>query len=120
MLVGWARSVLDGFWGPDIYSYSLTADEKMLITKGIYSRSRHPVYFGEIMMATGTWLVANSWWFIIFASAVLLIYMWRARREDQDLMERFPEEPLSVDQPDYFHYRRTTRFMIPVKKRRAS
>lgn len=103
-LVGAARCVLDGHWGPHIYKYHIE-DHNCLKTSGIFKNTRHPVFFGQMLMTGGTFLLANNWWIIIFPIATVLLNIWRARREEADLKKRFGKE--------FTDYRDKTSFMIP-------
>ena len=77
-------------------------EEKHLVTKGIYSKIRNPMYLGTILMHIGFPLVFGS--MLTLASAVLWIpqiFLWRFW-EEQDLEKRFGEE--------YIRYKKRTLF----------
>lgn len=103
-MVSWARAVLDGYWGPNIYEYKHPEDN-ILICNGIYSYIRHPVYFGQALMALGTLFFSNSWIFFIFPFFIIIINLFRAKNEEKDLQERFSTK--------FITYKRTTDFMVP-------
>ncbi len=102
-LLSLARIALNGFWGPDIYNYG-SGDK--LVTDGIYGKIRHPVYLGQILMTIGTFLLANNWLIAIMPSLLIVTNIIRAKREDNDLLERFGEE--------FKNYKETKPFMIPL------
>lgn len=103
IVVGLARARLNGYWGPHIYQYE-GADNR-LIMDGIYSRIRHPVYCGQVMMATGTMFLADSLVFVIFPVGLLALNFLRIRKEDADLLERFAD--------DFPGYKDKIRALIP-------
>lgn len=102
--VAWARAVLDGYWGPNIYKYKQPEDN-ILIRNGIYAYIRHPVYLGQILMTIGTLCLSNSLVFVFFPVFVIPITVYRACKEDRELLERFGDE--------FVEYKRTTESMIP-------
>jgi protein-S-isoprenylcysteine O-methyltransferase Ste14 len=98
-----ARITLNGFWGGGIYKYE--PNFKEFVHTGLYGHVRHPVYFGQILLALGMILVMNIWvlWFFpIFAALFNII---RARAEEVDLHER-------IGAP-YEAYRKRTQFILP-------
>lgn len=102
--VSWARAVLDGYWGPNIYKYKHEKDN-ILICNGVYRHIRHPVYFGQILMTLGTWLLSNSWFFCIFPISIIIINIFRFKKEEHDLQERFSEK--------FQEYKKQTDAMVP-------
>jgi protein-S-isoprenylcysteine O-methyltransferase Ste14 len=57
---------------------------------GIYSKVRHPIYGGVILLAFA-WSFAMSPWALIPSAALLILFAVKARLEEQLLTERFPE-----------------------------
>ena len=88
-LVGSARAALNGYWGPHIYKY-LKDEDNVLITRGVYSKLRHPIYLGQVLMAIGTLLLSDSTVFLMFAAPLVIINFFRSRFESEDLKVRFP------------------------------
>lgn len=84
-----ARACIDGYWATNIYDY---AEHNELITKGIYKYTRHPVYDGQLLMTIGTVMLTNNMLLLFFPVLTVATNIWRAKREDFDLNERFPEE----------------------------
>lgn len=73
-----------------------------LVTKGIYSRLRNPMYLGTIFIHIGFPLATRS--LLTLASAaiwILLILMWKYM-EERDLQKKFGEE--------YLEYKKRTLF----------
>jgi len=72
-----------------------------LVTDGIYSRLRHPMYLGEILMLLGAPILGQSL-LTIFLSPIFIvqILIWRYL-EEKELVKEFPE---------YREYRKRTLF----------
>jgi protein-S-isoprenylcysteine O-methyltransferase Ste14 len=83
-------------------SFSVRPRARKLVTKGIYSRFRNPVYLFSGTFLAGLSLLA-SWWGPLFVAAVLVPLQWyRAGRESQVLERAFGDE--------YRRYRQKTWF----------
>jgi protein-S-isoprenylcysteine O-methyltransferase Ste14 len=83
-------------------SFSLRPQARTLVTRGLYSKIRNPIYvFGAILIA-GLALYWNRS-YLLWAFAFLIpLQAWRARKEARVLEEKFGEE--------YRAYRRKTWF----------
>lgn len=82
-------------------AFSVQAKASTLVTTGLYSRIRNPIYvFGGLMIA-GTMLWINQpWLLLIFVLAP--IQVWRSRVEERVLTEKFGEEYLEYKQKTWF------------------
>jgi len=85
-------------------------EEHSLVTKGVYSRIRHPMYAAHWLWAVGQALLLHNW---IAGPAFLMtflpVYLLRAPREEKMMLERFGEE--------YSRYmERTGRVVPPFRK----
>lgn len=60
-----------------------------LVTAGPYARIRHPIYLGEILIATGLALVVGSWIFLAIAAALILLLPSVISREEEQLAQAF-------------------------------
>lgn len=77
------------------------SDTGSLVTKGIYSKIRHPMYLGQIMMAVGFPIYARGLVTLCLSAVwVAQILYWR-HLEEKDLIGRFEE---------YGEYRKRTWF----------
>jgi len=92
-MLTWARATLGN-------SFSVTPQAKALVTGGLYSKVRHPVYvFGALMIA-GLLLYTNLPWLLLFLIVIIPLQMVRARAEEKVLVEKFGEQ--------YLEYRKRT------------
>jgi protein-S-isoprenylcysteine O-methyltransferase Ste14 len=84
-------------------SFAVKAKAHALVTSGIYSRIRHPIYVFSSLMMVGIALYFDQLWFLLVVVLVLVpMQIYRARREEQVLMDAFGEE--------YAHYKASSWF----------
>lgn len=83
-------------------SFSVRAKATQLVTTGLYSRLRNPIYLCGIVLFCGIALLLESWWPLLILVVLVPMQRMRARREAEVLRERFGEE--------YERYRRGTWF----------
>jgi protein-S-isoprenylcysteine O-methyltransferase Ste14 len=82
-------------------SFSVTAQARALVTHGVYSKIRNPIYVSNVIFIAGLALFWNL--YFLWALGVLIpLLIWRARKEARVLEEKFGEE--------YRAYRRKTWF----------
>lgn len=106
MVLGWsviyyANKTITENWSPSIEK---TEDQK-LITEGIYSVVRHPLYLSGMLILMGTNIYfQNSWsWLAIILAFVMTLY--RIPREERQLEARFGQV--------YVAYKQNTKAIIP-------
>lgn len=81
-------------------SFAITAQAKQLVTLGLYSKFRNPIYyFGSLALAGLILLVGRPLWLLIFV-VILPLQVWRAGVEARVLEAKFGE--------DYRNYRART------------
>jgi protein-S-isoprenylcysteine O-methyltransferase Ste14 len=83
-------------------SFSIRAEAHQLVTRGVYSKIRNPIYtFGTLLIAGFVFLIRRpmAWLFVLFVIAIQVI---RARREARVLEAAFGDA--------YREYRRKTWF----------
>lgn len=83
-------------------SFSVSAKARKLVTSGIYSKIRNPIYVFGLVMLAGVGLVLQEPAFWIFLAIVVILQTIRARQESKVLESAFGEE--------YREYRRKTWF----------
>jgi protein-S-isoprenylcysteine O-methyltransferase Ste14 len=73
-----------------------------LVTSGVFSRSRNPIYLGFLLILLGTGIAAANPWMILLVPILLFYLQERViKREENYLTKRFGE--------DYLAYKRRTR-----------
>ncbi len=83
-------------------AFSLRAEAHHLVTHGLYSKIRHPIYLFGSAALLGALLALQIWPILAVGIALTPIELVRARREDSVLRATFGEE--------YERYRRSTWF----------
>ena len=83
-------------------SFSVQAKATALVTTGIYSRIRNPIYVFGALMIVGILIWAHQPWWLLVLVVLVPLQVWRARKEERVLEERFGEE--------YRDYKRKTWF----------
>ncbi len=83
-------------------AFSVQAKATSLVTTGLYSRIRNPIYvFGALMIA-GIILCLQRPWFLLILAALIPMQVMRSRKEEQVLAEKFGDA--------YQDYKRNTWF----------
>jgi protein-S-isoprenylcysteine O-methyltransferase Ste14 len=103
LIVIFGRITLNGFWGAGIFKYE--PNFKEFVQSGLYRLVRHPVYFGQILLALGMFLIMNNWILVFFPSGAIIFNIIRANAEEGDLLSR-------VGEP-YSAYRNQSHFIVP-------
>lgn len=85
------------------YEYQIKKDQN-LITTGMYSYIRHPIYLGLTVSFIGGELVAESWLFVSYCFLLVGFYT-QARREEKILLAHFGNA--------YKSYMKKTKMLIP-------
>ncbi|MCC7161429.1 MAG: isoprenylcysteine carboxylmethyltransferase family protein [Anaerolineae bacterium] len=67
------------------------ADNHSLVTSGAYSLVRHPIYFGILIAGFGWGILWGSLISILCTVALLVWFDLKSRREEQWLIEQYPE-----------------------------
>jgi steroid 5-alpha reductase family enzyme len=91
------------------------SNQDALHQSGLWSFSRHPNYFGEIMFWWGLYLFALAadpayWWAIIGPISITLLFL--------TVSIPMIEKRLKERKPAYSHYIKTTSVLIPWKRKR--
>ena len=76
----------------DCASFSVRPDARQLVTRGLYSKLRHPVYVFGSLAWLGALLTLLGWQALIIWLVVVVIEIGRARREERVLAEKFGAE----------------------------
>ena len=73
-------------------SFSLTPQARQLVTHGIYSRIRNPIYFFGTFVLIGLFLFLGYPYLFLLFLVLLPLQFFRARAEARVLEERFGEQ----------------------------
>jgi protein-S-isoprenylcysteine O-methyltransferase Ste14 len=74
-------------------SFSVQAKAGTLVTSGIYSRIRHPLYVFSTLLLTGIALYLVKLWLLLVIFLILVpIQIYRARKEENILTNAYGEE----------------------------
>lgn len=83
-------------------AFSVRAKAVMLVTTGLYSRIRNPIYvFGALMIA-GIVIWANKPWLLLFLAVLVPMQVYRSRKEERVLTEKFGASYLEYKQKTWF------------------
>jgi protein-S-isoprenylcysteine O-methyltransferase Ste14 len=78
--------------GKNITDTVVTRKEHVLVITGPYRWVRHPFYVGLALAVAGLSLMMANWFVFIGGSAVFLLLVFRTRKEEKNLIERFGDE----------------------------
>ena len=73
-------------------SFSVRAKAKALVTTGLYSRIRNPIYLFGGLLTAGVSLFLSPWGPLIVALIVVPLQIYRSRNEERVLASAFGEE----------------------------
>ena len=73
-------------------AFAVTAQARHLVTRGLYSKIRNPIYvFGSCVIAGFILLLGRPIWLLIFV-LIIPLQLWRAQKESKVLEAKFGEE----------------------------
>ncbi|MFH1455909.1 MAG: isoprenylcysteine carboxylmethyltransferase family protein [archaeon] len=75
---------------------------KKLMKKGIYSKIRHPIYFGLSLILIGWMILFQNWIIMIIFSSLIMILIIRAYFEEKILDKRFGKEYRTYKKETWF------------------
>lgn len=97
----WARVTLAENWG-----MPMTAKKQLLlVTSGIYSYLRHPIYTGMLLMIMGSSITFYSSWWLIVLVASIIYFVYSAIMEEKYLSSQLGKK--------YFLYKSRTKMFVP-------
>lgn len=76
-----------------------------VLTRGFYSKIRHPIYLGSIQLNFGIVLAFRSLWMLLPAILLSLMYYFDAKQEEKYLTDKFGDE--------YIQYKARTGMFLP-------
>lgn len=107
LLLTWTLRAL----GKNLTDTVVTRREHTLVTTGPYRWVRHPFYSSWALVFLANSLVAANWYLLLVVTLVLVLWVIRTRKEEENLLLRFGD--------DYRRYmERTGRFLPRIKRSR--
>jgi protein-S-isoprenylcysteine O-methyltransferase Ste14 len=73
-------------------SFSVKAKARALVTSGIYSKVRNPIYFFSGLLLVGLSLFLSIWGPLVVAVVLIPLQAYRARKEERVLAAAFGEK----------------------------
>lgn len=83
-------------------SLTVSAQAKKLVTRGLYSKIRNPIYvFGSCVIAGIILIMARPLWLLVFV-LIIPLQIWRAKKESSVLESAFGDEYRSYRAKTWF------------------
>jgi protein-S-isoprenylcysteine O-methyltransferase Ste14 len=73
-------------------AFSVKAKASKLVTTGLYSKIRNPIYVFGAVAIVGVAIVLQNWILVAFVVVLVPLQLYRARKEEAVLAEAFGEE----------------------------
>jgi protein-S-isoprenylcysteine O-methyltransferase Ste14 len=73
-------------------AFAVRAQAKTLVTTGIYSRIRNPIYIFGALFLVGLSIMLENWLLLVLVVVLVPLQIVRARKEEAALAEAFGEE----------------------------
>jgi protein-S-isoprenylcysteine O-methyltransferase Ste14 len=83
-------------------SFAVTPQAKELVSLGLYSRIRNPIYVFVDVMIFGLILTLHLYWLFAVYPLLVAMHMFRARREAKVLKEKFQQAYLDYCAQTWF------------------
>ncbi len=83
-------------------SFSVAPKATELVSSGIYSKIRHPVYVFSFLAVLGIFLFLQNWILFLLLIPLIILQIFRIRKEDKILVKEFGDT--------YTQYQRNTWF----------
>jgi protein-S-isoprenylcysteine O-methyltransferase Ste14 len=73
-------------------SFSVTAQARHLVTTGLYSKIRNPIYVFGLVLIAGVIVYLGQYWYLLGIPPLLVLQLWRVRSESAVLEATFGDE----------------------------
>lgn len=83
-------------------AFSIQAKASTLVTSGLYSRIRNPIYVFSALFIAGVMIWSGKLWLLLFFAVLIPMQIYRARKESQVLEARFGDEYLAYKRKTWF------------------
>ncbi len=97
--------IVRGNLGKNWVPLSKTTEGQELITKGIYSKIRHPSYLSILILFSGIAIISWNLYGLLFYILALIAFAVRIKKEEKELIIKFGDE--------YKKYKEETPMLIP-------
>ena len=75
-------------------SFQASPKAKKLVTTGMYSKFRHPIYYSGILMDIGLVIYSLNWIIFAIVFVIFLIQLYRIHNEERILIQKFGKKYL--------------------------
>jgi protein-S-isoprenylcysteine O-methyltransferase Ste14 len=83
-------------------AFSVTAKASVLVTSGIYSRIRNPIYVFSTILFLGLIIWYGRPWLLLLLGIIVPMQIYRSRKEQSVLAEKFGDEYLAYKRRTWF------------------
>jgi protein-S-isoprenylcysteine O-methyltransferase Ste14 len=83
-------------------AFSVKAKASSLVTTGLYSRIRNPIYVFSALLITGVIIWAGKPWFLLIFAILIPLQIVRGRKEAKVLEEKFGPAYVAYKQKTWF------------------
>ena len=83
-------------------AFSVQAKATTLVTTGLYSRIRNPIYFFGALLILGVIIWMGRPWLLLIFAVLIPIQVMRSRKEERVLTEKFGAAYLEYKQKTWF------------------
>lgn len=73
-------------------SFAVTAQARQLVTSGLYSKIRNPIYVFGLLTLTGMIVYLGQFWWLLVIPVLAGMQFWRVRAESAVLEAKFGDE----------------------------
>ncbi len=87
-------------------------EEPSVIRKGVFSRVRHPMYLGALLLYLGLLVLTFSLIAVGIWVLIIVFYYFNSKHEEKILLDKFGK--------DYEDYKKEVPMLIPLLKRRQT
>ena len=84
------------------HAFRVQAKATTLVTTGVYSRIRNPIYFFGAMFMLGIIIWAGRLWLLLVFAVLIPLQVVRSRKEERVLAEKFGATYLDYKQKTWF------------------
>lgn len=83
-------------------AFAFTPQAKGLVTKGLYSRVKHPMYIFVDIAICGVALAAQRWWVLLPLLILVPMQIRNSRKERELLLAKFGDAYVEYDRKTWF------------------